>query len=40
MVQRVMISDTDEGRELEQKISDLKELMEAYRNGTLSEKMR
>ena len=39
-VQRVMVADTDEGRELEQQISDLKELIEVYRSGALSEKMK
>ena len=38
MASRVMIADTDEGRELEQRISDLKELIEAYRSGAFSEK--
>ena len=39
-VQRVMVADTDEGRELEQQISDLTELTEVYRSGALSEKMK
>lgn len=35
---RVMVRDTDIGRELGNQISDLKELMEAYKNGLIKEK--
>jgi len=38
MKERVNISDTDLGKELEERISDLKELLTAYRNGTIQEK--
>lgn len=35
---RVMVSDTDKGRELKQQISDLFELLVAYRKGLIKEK--
>jgi fructose-1,6-bisphosphatase-3 len=35
---RVMVRDTDVGRELKKQIDDLKELMEAYKNGLIKEK--
>ena len=35
---RVMIGDTDNGQNLKQQISDLKDLLEAYRNGRIVEK--
>lgn len=38
MKERVNISDTDLGKELEERISDLKELLTAYRSGAIQEK--
>lgn len=38
MKQRVMVEDTDLGKELEAKIQDLKELVYAYREGVLKER--
>lgn len=38
MKERVNISDTDKGIELLSQINDLRELLEAYKNGTLKEK--
>lgn len=38
MKQRVNISDTDKGIELLSQINDLRELLEAYKNGTIKEK--
>ena len=35
---RVMIGDTDNGQNLKQQISDLKDLLDAYRNGRILEK--
>jgi fructose-1,6-bisphosphatase-3 len=35
---RVMVADTDKGRELKAQIADLKELAAAYREGTIKEK--
>ncbi|MBO5993672.1 MAG: fructose-bisphosphatase class III, partial [Acidaminococcaceae bacterium] len=35
---RVMIGDTDNGQNLKQQISDLKDLLEAYRDGIIMEK--
>ncbi len=35
---RVMIGDTDNGQNLKQQISDLKDLLEAYRNGRIVER--
>ena len=35
---RVMIGDTDNGQNLKQQISDLKDLLEAYRNGRIMER--
>ncbi len=37
-VRRKMVGDTDIGRHLREKIEELEELLEAYRNGTLVEK--
>ena len=39
MNKRIMVADTDTGRELAAKIEDLKELMAAYRGGILKEKL-
>ncbi len=39
MKKRIMVADTDTGRELAAKIEDLKELMAAYRGGILKEKL-
>lgn len=39
MKNRVMVADTDTGKELAAKIADLKELVAAYRGGILKEKM-
>ena len=36
-VERKRIKDTDKGKELMLQISDLEKLLEAYKNGTLSE---
>lgn len=38
MQSRVMVADTDKGRELAGQIADLKELVAAYREGTLKER--
>ena len=38
MKKRINISDTDKGLEITQKIDDLKELLQAYRNGIIKEK--
>lgn len=40
MQNRIMVADTDGGRELAGRIEDLKELVEAYRKGVLKEKYR
>ena len=37
MKERVNISDTDLGKELEERISDLNELLKAYRSGAIQE---
>lgn len=37
---RMMVKDTDIGEELEDQINDLKRLLEAYRNGDISERSR
>jgi len=37
---RMMVKDTDIGEELEDQIKDLKCLLEAYRNGDISERSR
>ena len=37
---RMMVKDTDIGAELEDQINDLKLLLEAYRNGDISERSR
>ncbi len=43
IVQRVSerrrVKDTDEGREIQEKVKDLEQLLEAYRSGTLSERV-
>lgn len=39
MQRRVMVADTDKGRELAGQIADLKELVAAYREGTLKERV-
>ena len=39
MKSRVMVGDTDLGKELEERIRDLKELVSAYREGVLKEKV-
>ena len=39
MQSRVMVADTDKGRELAGQIADLKELVAAYREGTLKERV-
>ena len=36
---RVMVADTDKGRELKGQIADLKELVAAYREGTIKERV-
>ena len=36
--QRLMVKDTDKGRELMTQINDLKKLLEAYRIGMIKEK--
>lgn len=40
MKKRVMVADTDEGKQIDKKINDLQELLEAYRNGTIKENQR
>ena len=40
MIKRIMVADTDEGKELAGRIEDLKELVEAYRQGVIKEKAR
>ncbi len=35
---RIMVADTDQGRELQQKINDLEKLLSAYRRGILKER--
>ncbi len=40
MKKRVMVADTDKGAELTAQIDDLKELVAAYRKGTLKERIR
>ncbi len=40
MKKRVMVADTDKGVELAAQISDLKELVNAYREGILKERIR
>ncbi|WP_313154247.1 fructose-1,6-bisphosphatase [Lacrimispora sp.] len=39
MKNRVMVADTDKGAELAERIADLKELVEAYRDGVIKEKV-
>ena len=39
MQSRMMVADTDKGRELAEQIADLKELVAAYREGTLKERV-
>lgn len=38
MKSRIMVADTDKGRELKEQISDLKELVAAYREGRIKER--
>lgn len=38
MESRVNVADTDRGKEISEKISDLRELLEAYRNGIIKER--
>jgi len=38
MPRRIMVADTDKGRELMEQISDLKELVAAYREGLIKER--
>jgi len=38
--QRLMVSDTDKGRQLQQQVHELQELLYAYRHGLLKEKRR
>ncbi len=40
MQKRIMVADTDAGRDLKERIRDLKELVEAYRKGVIKEKIR
>ena len=40
MRKRIMVADTDDGKELARRIEDLKELVAAYRKGALKEKIR
>ena len=37
---RMLVSDTDNGRELKQQIADLEQLTQAYRDGRIQEKLR
>ena len=37
--QRVMVKDTDKGRELSRQIEDLKKLLKAYRIGMIKERV-
>jgi len=39
MKNRVMVADTDKGAELAERIADLKELVAAYRDGVIKEKV-
>lgn len=39
MKKRVMVGDTDLGTELMEKIQDLKDLVNAYREGVIKEKV-
>lgn len=38
MPRRIMVADTDKGRELKAQIADLKELVAAYREGLIKER--
>ena len=40
MRKRIMVADTDDGKELARRIEDLKELVAAYRKGDLKERIR
>lgn len=40
MQKRITVADTDEGKELADRIEDLKELLKAYRSGLLKERVR
>ena len=35
---RVIVADTDKGRELSEQIADLRELLKAYRSGLIKER--
>jgi fructose-1,6-bisphosphatase-3 len=37
MESRMKVADTDEGRELQQRVDDLKQLLNAYRTGAVTE---
>ena len=37
MTERLLIIDTDQGTELVEKVEDLKELVEAFKNGEIKE---
>ena len=37
-VERKLIKDTDKGKELKDQIADLEKLLDAYKNGSISEK--
>lgn len=34
---RILVGDTDTGKKIKESINDLKELIEAYRNGTVKQ---
>ncbi len=37
---RILVGDTDNGKEIRENIKDLKELIQAYRNGTIRQNQR
>ena len=37
---RILVGDTDNGKEIREHIKDLKELIQAYRNGTIRQNQR
>ena len=37
---RMLVADTDKGEELREQVSDLQELLYAYRHGIITEKRR
>ena len=39
MLERKLVGDTDIGSKLKEEVADLEVLLEAYRNGTLTEKL-